>query len=445
MKVLSYKSVIKYIEDYLKKSPWSERFQENRDFYFSELSNQLNISEDELFERVKDQPASGNMYGIIFESLFDKEYGDSHINIIDEYIKRRGWKLSKEEKAILEQLRDQPFSIYEVIEVNQGDNVVIQNILVNSGEIRVFEKSGSKSMKPFDFIVAKVLKEDETYGFTGCIFKISKTEAKRIQNKVKEAFQSKNIILKDNEDISDETNQEIKEILRAFTSEMLISAFKYALTPTRYITYEGDDIAPAEITFIVKDRKRVINKLNKHNDLYIADEEPDNLFWNWAVDKKTLAVAERNASTFETFLDNDLLVIGNIELVGKILKCSTMSEPRTKKLIKLLQDYLGDLIDMPVVKHIDIFKKSKKKKSEKVKPEVPIEIEREIVTEYFDEHYRKILDEKISVLNNQTPRECAKTDPERVKRWLKMLDEQETTKKINYDTSWIWKELGIKK
>jgi len=66
------------------------------------------------------------------------------------------------------------------------------------------------------------------------------------------------------------------------------------------------------------------------------------------------------------------------------------------------------------------------------------------MTEYFDQHYKKILDEEIISLNNQTPRECVITDPERVKRWLKMLDELETTKKINYDTNWIWKELGIK-
>ena len=79
------------------------------------------------------------------------------------------------------------------------------------------------------------------------------------------------------------------------------------------------------------------------------------------------------------------------------------------------------------------------------KKEAIDEDEISMMKEYFDDYYASALDEKIAVLNNQTPRECAKNDPKRVIRWLKMLDENETTKKINYDTDWIWKELEVKK
>jgi hypothetical protein len=70
----------------------------------------------------------------------------------------------------------------------------------------------------------------------------------------------------------------------------------------------------------------------------------------------------------------------------------------------------------------------------------------------MDTHYLKCLDDKIPVLNDKTPRECAKTKSGRKKviEWLKYLENQEL-KRANkahiepYDFTWMWRELGLER
>ena len=126
-----------------------------------------------------------------------------------------------------------------------------------------------------------------------------------------------------------------------------------------------------------------------------------------------------------------------------------MTKPASEKLLKILKDNLGDLISMAVIEHEDLFDSSKPKKSKKQNKEefdIPVEVQEEMLKEFFDQHLRKSLDEKIPILNNKTPRQCVKSDPKRVLKWLEMMEEntKEQIPSGNYDMSWVYKELGLK-
>ena len=76
----------------------------------------------------------------------------------------------------------------------------------------------------------------------------------------------------------------------------------------------------------------------------------------------------------------------------------------------------------------------------------------DLVSDYFDQHYRKSLDESIPALDNKTPRQCIRTKSGRKKviAWLKYLENQEYRKASRsgdtaYDFSWMWIELGLEK
>ena len=70
-----------------------------------------------------------------------------------------------------------------------------------------------------------------------------------------------------------------------------------------------------------------------------------------------------------------------------------------------------------------------------------------------DKHYQQILDMPISMQGKMTPREAAKASDEsrdEVICWLKGLEntEQHRARRAGdtaYDSSWMWRELGIQK
>ena len=70
---------------------------------------------------------------------------------------------------------------------------------------------------------------------------------------------------------------------------------------------------------------------------------------------------------------------------------------------------------------------------------------------YFDNHYRKTLDEELDVLGGLTPRQAARTPAgrDKVVDWLKQAENRAHQPGDNddaldsYDFTWMWKELDL--
>jgi uncharacterized protein (DUF2384 family) len=78
------------------------------------------------------------------------------------------------------------------------------------------------------------------------------------------------------------------------------------------------------------------------------------------------------------------------------------------------------------------------------------EIAAELIQNTMDQHYRQSLDEPIPVLDNKTPRHCArgKKGRDKVIEWLKHLENHELRRAAGqgqtpYDSSWMWEELKL--
>jgi Lon protease-like protein len=84
-------------------------------------------------------------------------------------------------------------------------------------------------------------------------------------------------------------------------------------------------------------------------------------------------------------------------------------------------------------------------------PDIPIEEQRKILGEYYENHYRKWLDEPVPVLGNRTPRHAARLKTVRPKLIALLKDfeshseRQRRAGEIAYDFSWMWAQLGLKR
>ena len=86
-----------------------------------------------------------------------------------------------------------------------------------------------------------------------------------------------------------------------------------------------------------------------------------------------------------------------------------------------------------------------------IKEAIPNEVVEQTMHDYYDKHYRRVLDAPLEALGHLTPREAAKRSLESrydVIDWLKELENREQRLAweegiASYDTSWMWQELGI--
>jgi hypothetical protein len=143
------------------------------------------------------------------------------------------------------------------------------------------------------------------------------------------------------------------------------------------------------------------------------------------------------------------VVLGNIEIDEDAVVLSVNSIARAELGRKLFEPVLAGLVGSPttVTQTMEELRASSPKPAETLSTGLSPEEERAITRDFMDKHYARVLDEKVPVLGNRTPRQAAKTKAGRAElvEWLKYLENANARNEAlaGYDTSWIWEELGI--
>jgi hypothetical protein len=183
-------------------------------------------------------------------------------------------------------------------------------------------------------------------------------------------------------------------------------------------------------------------------------------FWNWLAPKRGREVPAglpKSGRVFFSETDDGATLLGTIELDDDALVLSANSFGRAERGRELIEPVLGNLVGAPEIERQSIT-------GTRVNAgggdghdytvgslaTIPPERQREIILEYYDRHYRRILDEPIPVLGNISPRKAAASAEERGKAvdWIKSVENNHTRQALadptlHYDCGWIWDELGL--
>ena len=94
----------------------------------------------------------------ILEDFFTTRFGEhGELNVIDDYLKRRGWRESVPARRYLEALRDSIVSLYEVVDIVPGRRMTVRDLILGGDAVRVEEKLGSEGAAPWDRLAARVV------------------------------------------------------------------------------------------------------------------------------------------------------------------------------------------------------------------------------------------------------------------------------------------------
>ncbi|MDL2406790.1 hypothetical protein PY650_14180 [Rhizobium calliandrae] len=438
---------LKGLMKFLARDEWPECFDEVFYDHFGPVLDGGDMDFEDLSDILGEVWAM-TLWGCAFEDFLTQEFEVEGGNIVDEYLKRRGWKENAQAKAYIKALRTSVMSLYEVSEIVPGKSLMARDLIRGGEPIAVSEGTATKTLKQWDRIAARIVSVMGKNVFAGGLLPFTPQATDALFDSLRQVFGKKNT--KKLPAIKDE---ELQAAASMFTLSWLFDTLERAMGLPSMQNADGDELVFHDVRFpfapgvAQKDiaaRVSTIPGLSRENAK----------FWNWLEEKPKHGAPKRGAPSFDTTMDNGMRVLGNIELKGKFLHLSTNSGERAQKGTTLIKQALGDLVRAPLteIRTVEQMMAERPARAhEDLEPEIPPEIAEQVVHQVMDRQYRETLDQPIGMLGNKTPRQAAKsaTGREKVAEWLKYLENQSSRQPnpadpmATYSFEWMWRELGV--
>jgi hypothetical protein len=446
---------ISHLMDWADSPEWDGTKGDVFDGHIFEAAGRLDMDIADLSDMLVQLDLAGTMFGFCFEDLASMRFSPNDRNLVEDFLKRRGWREGVRGRRYLRQLSESVLSLYEVVDLAPGSHCDLKDLLRGGKLVRVYEQSGTRGMAQWDRIVARVLPGDGKRIFSGAILPFSPEASqalleviedirRRDKNKQTRLAETENLAdLDDSFDVAD-----LQIPATAFSQVWLMQVVTACeASPPEFVTADGEPLLLAEtrMTFERSSGKSISTLLDTAKDW--ERESEDELSWVWLPGADDETGFPTTLHGFLRMTDNELWLTAN-------------SLNRSDKGKQALIDLLGDLINPQLTRlqspeQFLAEERASLDSSSGIDPAGidldPDELS-DILSDYLDQHYRKALDEPIPALGNKTPRQCIKTKNGKIKviAWLKYMENQEYRKAsqsdgIPYDFSWMWNELGLEK
>lgn len=91
-----------------------------------------------------------------FEDFLTREFDGE--NVIDDYLKRRGWKESASVRTYMAALRHSMMSLHEVGDIVRGTSFQARDLIRGGDPVLISEHSATQDLKPWDRIAARIVR-----------------------------------------------------------------------------------------------------------------------------------------------------------------------------------------------------------------------------------------------------------------------------------------------
>ncbi len=355
---------------------------------------------------------------------------------LDLYLEERGGGLDAEGRALVDAQRTACFSYHEVVSAEPGRTIALHDLLTG-GERTVEEKSASRTVRPRDVLLTRVVDLGNRSILAGCHLRsLPPREGEEARRRLRSAIRVRAAKVpagKLREATADGTLFRIwQEIVDAGD----------ARPPPRLQNTDGEDLVLTVDRFDVAAGKadEVVAGL-----LDLPDAQQDE-----GEDDGAVTVSFVREGNAKGVLPTTLT--GRAILESRLLRLETNSMQRADRLRRLVAERLGPLVSFRIREHSDPVahlgegpaRRAQPASSEPMPPEVL-----EVVKRMQAEHYQRWLDEGIPALGGLTPREAAKRKGAPRKSLELLLAEIEHAEagrpeQERFDVSVLRRELGFR-
>ncbi len=467
-------SIFEGLVRWMVRGPWPEHFQQAIHDHTGLYCEAHDI---DSFEALADR-IGGHWVSVLndmaLNDFLGRETEDG--NVVDLYLKRRGWKETKIARAYLEGIRDSAVSLYEVSDIVPGKSFLARDLILDGEPFRVLERSATKTMAPWEQFAMRIVNVRGQNIIAGGLLPLEPERADDLLSEfnemVAEAESRFEEIIAEaraegdfDEEIPPEGIQDIALGLALKSASSFFATTWMAVTPLhpdeqtlpQLFNFDGDEVEFIQLVYRFE-KGTTQAQMRKILDGEADMEAASDKIWNWvdrggrAKPKPQKALPE-SGQMYNSQLDDGSPVLGMIALKGRTLEADINSEPRAKEIKARLADLLGDHVKPPLIARQTLEQAMAAHRENGAAPEPPHLSEEEqaaIRAEVMEQHYQGILDRPIGLLDDKTPRESARTAKGRQKitAWLKILELNEAKARAGtnapvYDFSWMWQELGV--
>jgi hypothetical protein len=411
------------------------------------------------------------LFGCAFEDFVTCDFAPDERNVVDDYLKRRGWKDSAPVKTYLRSLRSSVMSAYEVVDTAPGSHFVVRDLIRGGEPIRVEDKLGSQDLVQWDRMAARLLEiKGRTYMSGGAlrltfddaaeiVDEIAKLE-KKLLNKVKRSLKQEGITEVDVGQLP-AADAILGEMAPLFSQTWLTTMLERLLEEPEVRNFEGDPVQFCETRLPVLDLgslEQIAARLDVLAEL--TRDAVDRREWAWLTppssgrDPKHLSDPEL-ASRLQGLSEEGQQLLGSIRLEADTLILETNSSVRAERGRDLLAAALGPLVGPPstsIQTPAQALAEGGAATPERSQAQLSLSLEEqdEALQHVLDRHYRATLDAPVPALEGKTPKQAvrSKSGREKTARWLKYLENQTARRsrvsgKPGYDFAWMWDALKI--
>ena len=422
---------------------WRDRLQEVVAEHLMPALEEFEIDHDGLVDLLGEQ-WSGVLWGCGFEDFLSCRYEDG--NIVDLYLKRRGWKETALNRDYFAALRDTPVSLYEVSDVQPGTSMALRDLLTDADPVTVREKSASRTLKQWDRIAVRVVAQRDHHVISGALLPFRTETVEFLFEGLRDALKLKK------RDALRLSREQLLGCAPIFTAAWLFTELDRALSPAeiQLTNSDGDDVQFHELRFPLA--SGVTQKVVAARLEGVKAFEPEGAkFWNWLSARKGRGGQAGGGLMLDTQMDA-ATVLGTLELKGKALLVNVNSATRAAMAEALVAEACGDLLKRPLttIQTVEQMRDDHRDSGPQAgADEIPPEIARELMQEHLDQHYRETLDAPNPALGGKSPRAAVRTAAGRKKvvEWLKYLENGSARHGdgtiAEHDFGWMWEELGL--
>ena len=422
---------------------WRDRLQDVVAEHLVPALEEFEIDQDGLADLLGEQ-WSGVLWGCGFEDFLGQHYEDG--NIVDLYLKRRGWKETALNRAYFTAMRDAPLSLYEVSDVQPGTSMVLRDLLSDAAPVTVRERSATRTLKQWDRIAVRVVPERDHHVISGALLPFRPEAVDFLFAGLRDTLKLKK------RDALRLTRDQLRGCAPIFTSAWLFIEIDRALTSSepQFTNSDGDDVLFHDLRYPLVSgvtQKALAERLDRVKGF--VPEGPK--FWNWLAARKGRGGKAGGGIMLDTQMEG-ATVLGSVELKGKTLLVTVNSAERAAKVQALIGAAAGDLLRAPLttIRTVEQMRADQRRDGpSEAADEIPPEIARQLMRDHLDKHYRETLDAPIPALGGKSPRLAVRTAAgrEKVIDWLKMLENRSSGHGegpiAEYDFGWMWVELGL--
>jgi hypothetical protein len=135
---------------------WADDLHDALDDHLGPVLTQFDIDSDELPGIIGDHWAM-TLWGCAFEDLVTRVFEPDGRNIVDEYLKRRGWNEAGPNKLYMRALKTSVMSVYEVSAIEPGVGFLARDLIRGGDPVQVRERTASRTLGPWDRIGVRII------------------------------------------------------------------------------------------------------------------------------------------------------------------------------------------------------------------------------------------------------------------------------------------------